>query len=110
MCNLKSAWESMLLVHIFLPLLKKSAERSGAVQELHQLRSARAEMCPEKDWVNTGPWTGSTGSGTTRRQQKTPSLHTCLPRSFSRGPTRISDTTWAYLRKSSLASGVPPAA
>ena len=93
MCNLKSVWECVLLVHERdsplavcpqhctvahtlspdvrigdLPSpVEKSAERSGAVQELHQLRSARAETCPEKDWVNTGPWTGSTGTGTTRR-------------------------------------------
>ena len=57
--------------------LKRPAERSGATQELHQLRSARVETCPGKDWVNTGPRTGSTGSGTTRRQHKTSSLHTC---------------------------------
>ena len=113
MCNLKNVWECMLLVHerdsplavcpqhctvahtlspdvhIWdLPSpFEKSAERSGAVQELHQLRSAWAETW-SRDWVNTGLWTGSTGSGTTRRQQKTPSLHTCLPRSFSRGTSR----------------------
>ena len=34
---------------IFLLPLIKSAERSGAVQELHQLRSAPAETCPGKD-------------------------------------------------------------
>ena len=113
-CNLKNVWECMLLVHERdsplavcpqrctvahtlspdvhigdLPShFEKSAERSGAVQELHHPRSARAETCPGKDWVNTGPWTGSTGSGNTRRPQKTSSLHACLPRSFSTGTSR----------------------
>ena len=68
------------------------------MQELHQLRSARAETCPGKDWV-------STGSGTTRRQQKTPSLHTCLPCDHNSWAyleevqPATSDTTWENLRK-----------